>query len=324
MEQLILDRFAPSAVVTSARGDVLYVSGKTGKYLELPAGKTNWNVFAMAREGLRPALFGAFQKALLANGSVSLAGVKADDATFDVTVEALKAPTLRGMVMVVFADASASTGSLDKPPQSRRSSRLILERELEAARSELLVNRQEMQCSEEELRAANEEHQSINEELQSTNEELMTSKEEMQSMNEELQTLNHELQEKVEELSDASNDMRNLLDSTEIAILFLDGGFNVRRFTPEAAKLIRLIPGDVGRPLTDLVSDLRYPEMHEDAREVLRTLVFTEKSVSSQNGKWFRVRIMPYRTLDNRIDGLVITFTSIRKIPDDASKNPTL
>jgi PAS domain-containing protein len=294
------------------------VSGKTGKYLELPSGKTNWNVFAMAREGLRSSLFGAFQKALLTNGSVSLAGVKAGDTTFAVTVEALKAPTLRGMVMVVFSDAARANGRPETPPQSRRASRLDLERDLEAVRNELFVNRQEMQCSEEELRAANEEHQSVNEELQSTNEELMTSKEEMQSMNEELQTLNHELRAKVEELSDASNDMRNLLDSTEIAILFLDGAFNVRRFTPEAAKLIRLIPGDVGRPLTDLVSNLRYPEMHEDAREVLRTLLFKEKSVPSQNGKWFCVRIMPYRTIDNRIDGLVITFTSIRKESNDA------
>ena len=132
----------------------------------------------------------------------------------------------------------------------------------------------------------------------------------MQSMNEELQTLNHELQAKVDELSRTSNDMKNLLDSTEIAILFLDEALNVRRFTPKAATLIKLIPGDVGRPLADLASDLDYPALCDDAREVLRTLVFKEKhGPRPATAAGSRVRIMPYRTTDNRIDGVVITFT---------------
>jgi two-component system CheB/CheR fusion protein len=153
--------------------------------------------------------------------------------------------------------------------------------------------------------------QSTNEELQSTNEELTTSKEEMQSLNEELQTLNHELQSKVDELSRTNNDMRNLLDSTDIATLFLDDALNVRRFTPQTVKIIKLIPGDAGRPITDLASDLVYPGLVEDAREVLRTLVFKEQSIATRDGRWFTVRIMPYRTLDNRIDGLVITLVDI-------------
>ena len=186
-----------------------------------------------------------------------------------------------------------------------------LERELEQARQEVQTTREEMQTSQEELKSTNEELQSTNEELQSTNEELTTSKEEMQSMNEELQTLNRELQAKVDELSLASNDMKNLLDSTDIATLFLDDGLNVRRYTPQAAKIIKLIPSDVGRPITDITTDLVYPEFTDDVREVLRTLVFVEKQVVTRDGRWFAARIMPYRTLENRIDGVVITFLNI-------------
>ena len=171
--------------------------------------------------------------------------------------------------------------------------------------------REEMQTAQEELKSTNEEQQSTNEELQSTNEELMTSKEEMQSLNEELQTVNNELQVKVDELSRSSNDMKNLLNSTDIATLFLDNDLKVRRFTTQATKIIKLIPGDVGRPITDLASDLLYPELPTDAHEVLQKLGFAEKPVNARDGRWFTVRIMPYRTDDDRIDGVVITFADI-------------
>ena len=168
-----------------------------------------------------------------------------------------------------------------------------------------------MQSSQEELKSSNEELQSTNEELQSTNEELTTSREEMQSLNEELQTLNAELQAKVDELSHSNNDMKNLLNSTDIATIFLDDDLNVRRFTPQAVNIVKLISTDVGRPLTDISSALHYPELVEDAGEVLRTLAFSEKQVPTRDGRWFTVRIMPYRTLENRIDGLVLTFVDI-------------
>jgi PAS domain-containing protein len=168
-----------------------------------------------------------------------------------------------------------------------------------------------MQTSQEELKSANEELQSTNEELQSTNEELTTSKEEMQSMNEELQTVNAELQVKVDDLSRMNNDMKNLLDSTEIATVFLDNALRVRLFTIGSNRVYKLIPGDVGRLITDISSDMLYPELAEDAREVLRTLAFHEKQVAARDGRWFTVRIMPYRTLENMIDGVVITFTDI-------------
>ncbi len=186
-----------------------------------------------------------------------------------------------------------------------------LEQKYQQARLEAQTIREEMQTSQEELRSTNEEQQSTNEELQSTNEELTTSKEEMQSLNEELQTVNAELQMKVDELSRSNNDMKNLLNSTDIATLFLDNSLNVRRFTTQAAKIIKLIPGDVGRPITDLASDLLYPELISDANEVLLKLGFAEKHVNARDGRWFTVRIMPYRTLDDHIDGVVITFADI-------------
>ena len=319
-DQLVLQRYAPPTVLANDKGDILYISGHTGKYLEPAAGKANWNIFAMAREGLRYELAGAFQKALRQKGSIVLRGLKVGanggEQCVDVTVRRLEEPgPLEGLVMMVFTDVAAPVAAKAAVRASKvhaHSTQVAeLEQELHRVRSEARVTHEEMQTSQEELRSANEELQSTNEELQSTNEELTTSKEEMQSLNEELQTLNTELQAKVDELSRASNDMKNLLDSTDIATLFLDKELNVRRFTAQATKIIKLIPGDVGRPVTDLVSDLNPPALADDVREVLRTLVSTGKEVSARDGRWFKVRIMPYRTLDDRIDGVVITFADI-------------
>jgi two-component system CheB/CheR fusion protein len=318
-DQLILQHYAPPAVLTNDTGDIFYVSGRTGKYLEPAAGKANWNIFAMVREGLRYELARAFPEALRQK-SLTLHGLKVGTnggvQCVDVTIQRLDEPgPLQGLVMVVFTDVAAPVaarpaGRATKPHASNP--RLAeLERELLSIRGEARATHEEMQTSQEELRSANEELQSTNEELQSTNEELMTSKEEMQSLNEELQTVNTELQAKVDELSRTSNDMKNLLDSTDIATLFLDKDLNVRRFTPQATKIIKLIPADVGRPITDLASELRYPELADDAREILRTLASAEKPIGARDGRWFTVRIMPYRTHDDRIDGVVITFADI-------------
>ncbi len=319
-DQLVLQSYAPPAVLTNDTGDIFYVSGRTGKYLEPAAGKANWNIFAMAREGLRYELANAFKEALRKKEGVTLHGLKVGTnggtQCVDVTVRRLdESGPLQGLMMIVFTDVAAPvaaklTGRPTKP--DARSPRVAeLEQELLQVRGEARATHEEMQTSQEELRSANEELQSTNEELQSTNEELMTSKEEMQSLNEELQTVNTESQSKVDELSRSSNDMKNLLDSTDIATLFLDKDLNVRRFTPQATKIIKLIAGDAGRPITDLASELRYPELADDAREVLRTLASAEKPIGARDGRWFTVRIMPYRTLDDRIDGVVITFADI-------------
>jgi PAS domain S-box-containing protein len=180
-----------------------------------------------------------------------------------------------------------------------------------AAEDELRVTREELQSCREEMHGSQEEAKSAMEELQSANEELTTSKEELQSMNEELQTVNLELQARVDSLSSAENDWENLLNSSDIATLFLTIDLRVRRFTTQATRIFKLIPGDVNRPITDLTTDLHYPEMVEDAKKALKTLVIVEREVTTRDNRWLHARIMPYRTLDNRIDGVTITFTDI-------------
>ncbi|WP_306590482.1 chemotaxis protein CheB [Geothrix sp. 21YS21S-4] len=308
-DQVLLQRFAPASVLASASGDILYVSGRTGKYLEPAMGKANWNVFAMAREGLRAELPLAFQKAVGGKGPVLLRGLKVetDGGTqiVDVTVQELESPdALQGMVMIVFSDQAAALASESRPRRKAASateSRVVdLELELKGRMEDLQILREEMQSSQEELKAANEE-------LQSTNEEL-------QSLNEELQTVNAEQQAKVDELSTTNNDMQNLLDATDVATLFLDEQLNVRRFTTGATRLFKLIPGDVGRPITDIVNDLDYPDLAGDALEVLRTRASCEKELRSRGGKtWHSVRILPYRTPQSASAGVVVSFTDISR-----------
>ncbi|MBL8473117.1 MAG: PAS domain-containing protein [Rhodocyclaceae bacterium] len=312
-DQLIQQTYAPPAVLVNGDGDILYISGRTGKYLEPAAGKVNINIHAMARPGLREALTGVIRNAQRQVESIHLnnllVGTNGGTQMVDVTVQGIAAPeVIRGKVLVVFND-------VPPPPaaKSRRRPAAIeaLDVELAQTREALRVAHEEMQTSIEEYKSANEELQSTNEELQSTNEELTTSKEELQSLNEELQTVNAELQSKVDELTGVRNDMTNLLNSTEIATVFLDNNMRLRRFTVHATQLFKLIPSDIGRPLSDIVTELDYPALTEDALGVLRTLVFRERQVSARDGNWFRVRIMPYRTLENMIDGVVITFIDI-------------
>lgn len=321
-DQLLLQNFSPASVMVTEKGDIVYITGRTGKYLEPAAGKTNWNIFAMMREGLRNEFPFAFRKAQQADEPVVLRnitiGTNGGTQTIDVTISRIKKPVaLKGMVMVVFSDirpAGVKKRRNNKDAAAVDARLTDAETELQNLREELQNMREEMQTSEEELKSTNEELQSTNEELQSANEELTTSKEEMQSLNEELHTVNAELQSKVDDYSCVNNDMRNLLNSTEIATLFLDKKLNISRFTTPATKIFNLIPGDVGRPITDLVNTLNYPELSVDSNEVLRTLIFIEKTVATSNGRWFNVRIMPYCTLDDRIDGLVITFIDITKL----------
>jgi two-component system CheB/CheR fusion protein len=299
------------------KGDIIYVNGHIGKYLEPAAGKANWNIYAMAREGLRDPLLNAFHKVARQKGRANVNDLKvatdAGEQVVDVTIESIAEPaSLRGMVVVAFQDVATPAPAARAGRKSARGDRNeAIERETRRLGDELRTTREEMQSSQEELKSANEELQSANEELQSTNEELTTSKEEMQSLNEELQTVNAELQSKVDDLSRASSDVKNLLDSTDIATLFLDDGLHVRRFTESTTRIIKLIPGDVGRSLGDVASDLRYPELQDDARRVLRTLAYSEKQVPCGDGRWYQVRIMPYRTVHNMIDGVVITFSDI-------------
>ncbi|ACL17737.1 chemotaxis protein CheB [Methanosphaerula palustris] len=331
-DQVILQQYAPAAVLTSDTGDILYINGRTGRFLEPAAGKANWNIFAMARDGLRSELGGAFRHALLQEKPVALRGVRivSEGVTVhtDVTIQKLTEPSpLKGLVLIVLADVPPTPEAPVRVRHTgRREEMLDLKERLRQSEEDLRITREEMQSSQEELKSTNEELQSTNEELQSTNEELTTSKEEMQSLNEELQTVNTELESRVADLSHVNDDMKNLLNSTNIATVFLDNQLNLRWYTAGMTKLVNLLPGDVGRPVTDIASDLFYPDLIRDAGEVLRTLIPVETEVTVRDGHRFSVHITPYRTLENRIDGVVITFadiTAFRRLEQELSRART-
>ena len=314
-DQLVLQDYAPAAALVNAQGDVLYINGRTGKYLEPAAGKANWNIHVMAVPSIRARLGVALRDAVNDRRVTHFRGVTldaADGESVDVTVQPVLAPPgLEGTVLVVFRDVAIASSPKRKQGRVTAAESHGPSEELIRLREEIRLLRQEMRTSEEELQATNEELQSTNEELQSANEELTTSKEESQSMNEELQTINTELQSKLDALALAQSDMQNLLNSTDIATLFLDSDLNVRRFTERITRIIHLREGDIGRPLSDLASTLDYPDLEADARETVRTLACCEKQIPTSDGYWYSVRIMPYRTIANVIQGAVIIFVDI-------------
>jgi two-component system CheB/CheR fusion protein len=320
VEQQVLHRYSPASVLINKDGDILYITGRTGKYLEPATGKANLNIYSMAREGLRYELLSAIGKAKKSNEPIYLrniiVGTNGGKQIVNITVQSTEKPDeFKDTILIIFTDVDSPELIVTNKSNSGDGNITNYDHEHEndyqRCLQELQNTREAMQTSQEELKSTNEELQSTNEELQSTNEELTTSKEEMQSLNEELQTVNLELQTKVNDYMQASSDMKNLLNSTEIATLFLDRKFNIRRFTDSMTKIFKLRQSDVGRPFIDMVSDLQYPEMVNDAKEVLRSLVFKERDLETHDKRWYKVRIMPYRTLDERIEGLVITFIDI-------------
>lgn len=320
-ERLFLKQLVPPTVLIHQRGDVVHIHGRTGQFLEpAPGAQASANIFNMVREGLQISLAAAMREAagsekeivhrhvpLRTNGEVH---------AVDIKVQAIREPeALRGLFRVTFDDTGPAEARSDGKATPAAPSRMLeLERELQYTKESHQGTIEELETANEELKSTNEEMQSTNEELQSANEELETSKEEMQSLNEELQTVNAELQGKVEELSRANNDMRNLLNGTDIATVFLDNDLNIKRFTEQAKRVIRLIPSDIGRPIADLVSTLRYDTLVNDAREVLDTLIFKETEVQSEGDASYLMRILPYRTTENVIEGLVLTFVDITTV----------
>lgn len=324
-DQLLLQKFSPAGVLLNESGDIIYISGHTGKYLEPAVGKANMNIFAMLREGLRNEFPIAFRKALLKKEAVVLRNVKVgtngNAHILNISIQWIDKPeALKGKVLVIFKDVQDIADSKLAARKEKKSQdnirQMELEKELKYAREKIQDTLEAMQSSQEELKFTNEELQSTNEELQSTNEELMSSKEEMQSLNEELQTLNAELQSKVDDFTRVNNDMKNLLNSTDIATLFLDKDLNIRRFTTQAVKIFKLIKTDIGRPFTDLVSDLIYPELTTDILKVLKSLEYIKKQIPTKDGRWFSIRIMPYATLDEKVEGVVITFFNISDLKE--------
>ncbi|HEX9555261.1 MAG TPA: chemotaxis protein CheB [Reyranella sp.] len=323
-ERQLLDRYSPAYVVINADGELIHGSGRTGKYLELAPGAPRMDIFSMARTGLRADLRVGVHKAV-STGQVTIqksivVGTNGGRQTIDLVVQPMRAGASQEMLyLVVFQDVggirmaseSESAGVEELESDNLRQ----LEMELRTTRERLQTTTEELESSNEELKSGNEELSSMNEELQSANEELETSKEELQSINEELQTVNAELNARVEELSRANSDIANLLESTQIATVFLDRNLAVKSFTPAAKDVFRLVESDTGRPITHVRARFRSDTVQEDAERVLRTLSTIEHQVESNyNDARYMMRMMPYRTVDDVIGGVVITFVDITKI----------
>jgi len=333
IEQTMLQYYAPAGVLVNQRGDILYLHGRTGMYLEPASGEAGLNILKMAREGLHQELTTALHVAVVRKEPVFRSGLRVKTNGDFTTVNLALRPVAVGtngpnLFLITFEEAKISeqsqigkdsdTGAGEGACEKSKDidARILeLKRELQIKEENLKASNEELETSNEELKSSNEEMQSINEELQSTNEELETSKEELQSVNEELATVNTELQNKVADLSQAINDMNNLLSGTDIGTIFVDYQLHIMRFTPAVTKIINLIPTDVGRPVGDIVSNLLgYDRLLEDITEVLNTLTPKDIEVQTQKGAWYLLRIRPYRTLENVIKGAVITFTDITEM----------
>ncbi len=312
LEAALLQSVAPASAIVNERGEILYVHGRTGQFLEPAQGRAAMNIFEMARPGLAAELRNVIRHASLAADDAAASGIRvgADGGalTVDLRVKYIREPdSVRGLMVVSFEPRpveieEAGTPVDGTPGESQ------LRRELEV---ELHRAHESLQGTIQDLQRANEELESANEELQSTNEELETSKEEAQSLHEELQSVNTELHTKVDSLSEANDDLQNLMNATDIGTLFVDEELRIKRFTRAATQLVHLIASDVGRPLEDLQTTLDYPQLASDCREVLETLVPVDREMPGRDERWYQLRIAPYRTSSSSIRGLVITFIDV-------------
>ncbi len=335
-ETALLQEIVAAAALVTAEGDILYLHGRTGLYLELAPGMVGAsNILKMAREGLKHNLITALHKAIGTPETVRCPGLRVKTnghySKVNLIVRRVAKPATPSetpLFLVILQEAPEEPKSRGRrsevggePPDGTQIT--ALKQELRAKEEYLQAANEELETANEELKSSNEEMQSVNEEMQSTNEEMETSKEELQSVNEELATVNAELQAKVADLSRVNNDMNNLLAGTGIATVFVDHQLRILRFTPSATRLINLILADVGRPVGHIVSNLKgYDRLPLDVQAVLDTLLPREAQVQTAEGKWYTMRILPYRTLDNVIEGAVITFVDIteRKLAEDARR----
>jgi len=331
-QRLVLEHHAPACTLVDRRNEIRYLCGPTHDYLRPPTGVPTQDLLAWAHRDLRSKLRAALDTAAREGRSVTETAVRVQRGeechTVDIAVTPITVPReAAGLLLVAFADRpgppappAPSPGAANVDEERVRR----LELELKVTREDLQGSIGELEVANEDLQAVNEEMLSLNEEYQSTNEELETSKEELQSLNEELTTLNSQLQAKFEESTAIANDLKNLLASTNIATVFLDRRFCIKRFTPSATKLFNLIPTDVGRPLGDLVKKFADPDLVSDAEAVLESLVTATKEIRNDEDLWYVRQVLPYRTQENRIEGVVITFadvTSLKRMEEELLKS---
>ena len=325
IERLLLQEYSPACVIINNQNEVVYFFGRTGKYLEPSQGIPSNNLFDLARRGLRLDLRTAIQevqkdRSVVTKENISLKNEEQVQ-LIDLIVRPVKEMDESGdLLMVLFKDVGKATSyeqAIARGTEPQEEPHLVhqLESELRTTQEHLRSTVEELETSNEEQKSANEELLSMNEELQSSNEELQTSKEEMQSINEELQTVNSELRNKVEELDTVNSDVQNLFESTRIATMFLSLDLRIKKFTPTVNDLFNFIATDVGRPITDMALPLEGTEITSDIREVLRSLVPIEREIQiTGSDAQYTMRVMPYRTVDNVIDGAVITFVEVTRL----------
>ena len=316
-QQVLLDRFTPACVMIDRKLHVLYVHGVVEDYLTFPPGELTTRIVDMAREGLRARLRGAITKCLESNKTFSVtARVRRGDKSIPIktVVSPLRYPReIDGLLLITFEDYHLSVAKKRGKSAESGDTQHLMD-ELKITREELQSTIDQLENSNDELKASNEEVTATNEELQSANEELETSKEELQSLNEELNTINTRLQEKVDELEGVNNDVINLLSSTDIATVFLDKDLRVKRYTPAITRLFSLIPSDIGRYLGDVLRKFSDEALLSDARRVLANLTPLSAEVQDDDGRWHIRRITPYRTHDDRIEGVVITLVDVNDL----------
>jgi two-component system CheB/CheR fusion protein len=318
-QRALLDAYAPASVLINRKGECLYYSGATDRYLRVAAGEPSRDLLAMVRDGLRSKLGAAIRQASQEQARATAAGARMShgDGSLAVRIEVQPLQSEGdALLLVSFVDEPERHEQTGRPGVSADTDPRVpeLERELDATRKELQSAIRDLELSNEEQTAINEEAMSVNEEFQSTNEELVTSKEELQALNEELTAVNSELQETLDRQRSTSDDLQNILDSTGVATLFLDGDLNIRFFTPAARALFRIIATDIGRPLADLTLLAADASLLADARAVLTSVAPLGREIEAENGAWYVRRILPYRTQDDRIEGVVITFADISEM----------
>ncbi|MFO7966331.1 MAG: CheR family methyltransferase [Archaeoglobaceae archaeon] len=320
VKNTLLEHHTPPSAIINKEGEILYIHGNTGKYLRPAEGEASLNIMSMARDGLEEALTIAVHKVVNQNIPVSYPNVKVKSNGETNTVNLEVKPVQRtkdteDLIMVVFNDVTPPEGEEIKGSEeiiTDKDQRIKeLEHELSSKEEYLQTIIEELQTSNEELQSTNEELQSSNEELQSTNEELETSQEELKSVNEELETVNQEHQETIEDLKNANSDIKNLLNSIKVGTILVDRELTIKRFTSTTKEALNLIESDIGRPIKDISTNLKDDNMIQDIREVLDSLIPKETEAQTENGNWFLVRVLPYHTINDVIEGVVVTFIDI-------------